>query len=88
MHGAYIFLLTVSCHVMITTRLDMDGGWAQPFITMFLYYLSLYRLLRLVLVIISISCHYDPFTNLLLYIQYDMLSFTVCLYAICGMAIL
>ena len=55
---------------------------------MFLYYLSLYRLIRFVLVIISISCHYDPFTNLFLYIQYDMLSFTVCLYAICGMTIL
>ena len=43
---------------------DLDGGLAQPFITMFLYYLSLYRLLRFVLVIIFISCHYDPFTNL------------------------
>ena len=25
-HGVYIFLLTVTCHVMITTHLDLDGG--------------------------------------------------------------
>ena len=73
---------TVNCHVMITTRLDLNGGYAQPFITMFVYYLSLYRLLRGSLVIM---------TNLPTYCyiySYDMLSFTVCLYAMCDMAIL
>ena len=49
--------------------------------------MPVYRLLRFVVVTMSILifCYYD-FYILVVYIQYDIIVYTICLYVICGMA--
>ena len=51
------------------------------FITMFLYYLSSYQLLRFVLVLISICCHYDLLTRIGIHtVQYFIFSCLLVIY--------
>ena len=93
--GVYIFLLTVNCHVMITTRLDLDGVRLSllllcfyttcPFIGYYGSFLSLYPSLVIMTHLPTYCYTYSMICYLLLFVCILYVVWLYCSQYICSL---